>query len=62
MFIPIAESDALMQGAHVAMRAWSRASTEYAEHRMGPWVAVWTLGIAAGLVLLEWLVSHRSPH
>lgn len=59
MMFPIPEPDALLQGAQVAVRAWARASAEYAEHRLGPWVALWTVGIAAGVVLLEWLVARR---
>lgn len=59
MIIPIAESDALMQGAQVAMRAWARASSAYTEDRLGPWVALATLAIAVGVVGLEWLVSRR---
>jgi hypothetical protein len=57
--IPVAESDALLQGARTAVHAWARASSEYAEHRMGPWVALWTAGIAAGVVLLLWVLSRR---
>jgi hypothetical protein len=59
MMIPVPDSDALVQGAQAAMHAWARASSEYAVHRMGPWVALWTAGIAAGVVLLEWVLSRR---
>jgi hypothetical protein len=57
--IPFPDPDALLQGARAAMHAWARASSNYAVHRAGPWVALWTVGIAAGVVLLEWVVSRR---
>jgi hypothetical protein len=58
ILVPVPDPDALLQGANTAMHAWAGASSEYAVHRMGPWVALWAAGIAAAVVLLEWVLSR----
>lgn len=51
-------ADPWLHGAHLALRAYTRASDAYAAHQLDS-VALWAVLIAAGLVLLEWLVAHR---
>ena len=47
------------QGIKVALKAYTRASDAYASNfTWSP--ALWALGIAAGLVLLEWLLSRHA--
>jgi len=53
------------QGIRVALKAYTRASDAYAalNNLPVPPVALWAVGIAAAIVLLEWVVSlpaHRS--
>lgn len=52
-----------VHGTHVALRAYTRASDAYAANRLDS-VALWSLVIAAALVLLEWLAARRrrGPH
>ncbi len=53
------EVDPLMQAAHRAVKAYSRASDAYTADLLS--VALWALVIAAGVVLLEWLAwRYRS--
>jgi hypothetical protein len=51
------------QGIKVALKAYGRASDAYAQNIIVPSgipsVALWSVLIAAGVVLLEWLVSSR---
>jgi hypothetical protein len=54
-----AEMDPLVQGAHKALIVYSRASDAYAANQLSPSVAFWALLLAAGVVLLEWLVAGR---
>lgn len=51
-------ADPWLRGAHVALRAYTRASDAYAAHQLGS-VALWAVLMAAALVLLEWLVAQR---
>lgn len=54
--------DALVQGAVKAVQAYTRASDAYAQSLVPPSVALWSLLIAAGVVLLEWLLARgRGP-
>ena len=55
----ILPTDALVMGAQAALQAYTRASDAYALWAIAPPVAVWALGVAAALVLLEWVVSRR---
>lgn len=50
--------DPLVQGARIGVQAYSRASDAYAQGVMSPSVALWSLGIAAAVVLLEWLLAR----
>jgi hypothetical protein len=47
-----------MHGTNLALRAYTRASDAYTADPLGS-VALWAVLIAAGLVLLEWLVARR---
>jgi hypothetical protein len=47
------------QGGEAALRAYTRASDAYAEGTVASSVAVWSVGIAVGVVLLEWVVAQR---
>ena len=49
----------LVQGSETALRAYTKASDAYAENLLAPSVAVWSVGIAVGLVLLEFVVTWR---
>jgi hypothetical protein len=51
-------SDALVQGARLGVQAYTRASDAYAQGFMTPSVALWSLAIAVGVVLLEWLLAR----
>ena len=53
------ESDPLLQGAEAALQAYTRASDAYAQSFVWPSVALWSALIAAGVVLLEWLLARR---
>lgn len=53
--------DALVQAARLGLQAYTRASDAYTEGFMKPSVALWSVGIAAGIVLLEWLLA-RGRH
>ena len=57
-----ADADPLVQGAQLALQAYTRASDAYAQGLVSPSVALWTLLIAAGVVLLEWLLARTGPH
>jgi hypothetical protein len=48
------------QGADAAVRAYTRASDAYAADGIVPSVALWTVLIAAMVLLLEWLLSRRG--
>lgn len=50
--------DALAQGAEKALQAYTRAADAYAQNGFSPSVALWSLLIAAALVLVEWLVAR----
>lgn len=50
------------QGIKVALKAYTRASDAYAQNLVAPSVALWAVLIAAGFVLLEWLIASRHPH
>ena len=52
-------SDALVKGAETGLQAWARASHAHDGGLFDPSVALWALGIAGGLVLLEWLLAGR---
>jgi len=52
------EADPLVQGAEAALQAYTRASDAYAQNLVSPSVALWTVLIAAGVVLLEWLLAR----
>lgn len=47
------------QGIRLAVKAYTRASDAYAQNIVSPSVAFWAVAIAAGIVLLEWLVTRR---
>jgi hypothetical protein len=47
-----------VHGTNVALRAYARASDAYTANQLGS-VALWAVLIAAGLVLLEWLIARR---
>lgn len=47
------------QGIRLAVKAYTRASD--AHNLVSPSVAFWVLLIAAGIVLLEWVVSRSAP-
>jgi hypothetical protein len=47
------------QGTDAAVRAYTRASDAYADG-IAPSVALWTVLIAAMVLLLEWLLSRRG--
>ena len=51
--------DALAQGADKALHAFARASDAYAHGLFPSSVASWALLIAAGVVLVEWLLGRR---
>lgn len=55
----ILPADALIQGAEQALQAYTRAADAYAHELLPPSVALWALLIAAGVVLLEWLLGRR---
>jgi len=46
-------------GFTLAVKAYSRASDAYAQDAMFTSVATWAVLIAAGLVLLEWVLARR---
>ena len=48
-------------GMRLALKAYTRASDAY-QNVMTPSVALWAVLIAAGVVLLEWVVSARNAH
>lgn len=52
--------DALLQGAQQGVHAFARASDAYAQGFAPSSVALWALLIAAGVVLLEWLLGRRT--
>lgn len=47
-------------GVKLALKAYTRASDAYALDMPAASVALWSLLIAAGIVLLEWLVARRA--
>jgi hypothetical protein len=49
----------LVQGAESAVRAYTGASDAYAQDGLAPSVALWSVVIAVGVVLLEWVLSRR---
>jgi hypothetical protein len=52
-------ADPWVQAAHQGVKAYSRAADAYTADLMS--VALWALVIAAGVVLLEWLIwRYRS--
>jgi hypothetical protein len=59
--VAVKDSDGFAQGAEAALQAYTKASDAYALN-MWPSVALWSVLIAAALVLLEWLVSRRSKN
>jgi len=52
------EADPLVQGAQAALQAYTRASDAYAQGVIPSSVALWSVLIAAGVVLLEWLLAR----
>jgi hypothetical protein len=54
--------DVWLQGAELALQAYTRASDAYAQNWVSPSVALWTLGIAAAVVLVEWLLGRGGRH
>jgi hypothetical protein len=48
------------QGLGLALGAYTQASDAYAFDAMVNSVAVWAVLIAAGLVLLEWVLARRA--
>jgi hypothetical protein len=48
-------------GIRLALKAYTRASDAY-ENVVSPSVALWAVLIAAGIVLVEWLVAVRKAH
>ena len=50
------------QGIRVALKAYTRASDAYAQDLFAPSVALWAVLIAAGVVLLEWVIASRNAH
>lgn len=50
------------QGIRLAVKAYTRASDAYAQNLVSPSVAFWVVLIAAGIVLLEWVVARSTPH
>ena len=57
---PPLDADPLVQGAEAALQAYTRASDAYAQSVVSPSVALWSVLIAAGVVLLEWLLARRG--
>jgi hypothetical protein len=55
--LPSHDSDGFAQGAEAALQAYTKASDAYAAH-MWPSVAIWSVLIAAALVLIEWLLAR----
>lgn len=47
-------------GVKLALKAYTRASDAYAQDLPTSSVALWALLIAAGIVLLEWLLARRA--
>ena len=59
---PLEAADPWALGARVALQAYSRASHAYTAN-VACSVALWTVLIAALVVLLEWLLGRgRPPH
>ena len=59
---PLEAADPWALGARVALQAYSRASDAYTAN-VACSVALWTVLIAALVVLLEWLLGRgRPPH
>ena len=59
---PLDAADPWALGARVALQAYSRASDAYTAN-VACSVALWTVLIAALVVLLEWLLGRgRPPH
>jgi len=56
------DADPLVEGAEAALQAYTRASDAYAQGVISPSVALWTVLIAAGVVLLEWLLARPGRH
>jgi len=54
------DPDPLIQGAEAALQAYTRASDAYAQSFVSPSVALWSVLIAAGVVLLEWLLARTG--
>ncbi|MBK6006418.1 hypothetical protein JJB11_09970 [Ramlibacter ginsenosidimutans] len=48
------------QGLTLALGAYTQASDAYAHDALVNSVALWAVLIAAGLVLLEWVVARRA--
>ena len=48
-----------VHGAEKGVQAYSRASDAYAALSFDSSVALWALGIAGAVVLLEWLLGRR---
>jgi len=55
---PALDPEPLVQGAEAALQAYTRASDAYAQSLVSPSVALWSVLIAAGVVLLEWLLAR----
>jgi hypothetical protein len=57
-----ADADPLVQGAEAALQAYTRASDAYTQNLVSPSVALWSVLISAGVVLLEWLLARPGRH
>jgi Ni,Fe-hydrogenase I cytochrome b subunit len=58
-FMDILHDKLWAQGFKVALKAYTRASDAYAQDAILTSVAMWAVLIAAGIVLLEWVVARR---
>ncbi len=56
------DADPLVQGAEAALQAYTRASDAYTQGIVSPSVALWSVLIAVGVVLLEWLIARTGRH
>lgn len=50
----------LVHGAEKGVQAYSRASDAYTALPFGSSVALWALGIAGAVVLVEWLLARSG--
>lgn len=55
-----ADIEPLVHGAEKGVQAYSRASDAYATLSFDSSVALWALGIAGAVVLVEWLLARTG--